>query len=127
MNKIQLKNEIVNSLKGQKEIERIIIFGSFNKSESPNDLDIAIVQNSSENRHGQIMITMVDTPAGFDQVNIAVTRVEVHKVGADASSGWVVINNNAATYDLLTLRNGASVVLGNSSLDAGLGIRFFFN
>jgi predicted nucleotidyltransferase len=36
-------------LKGQNEIERIIIFGSFNKSESPNDLDIAVVQNSSEN------------------------------------------------------------------------------
>ncbi|GMR25676.1 MAG: hypothetical protein BMS9Abin39_0989 [Ignavibacteria bacterium] len=49
MNKIELKNEIVDSLKGQKEIERIIIFGSFNQSDSPNDIDIAVVQNSSEN------------------------------------------------------------------------------
>lgn len=49
MNKIQMKNEIVNSLRGEKEIERIIIFGSFNHSEFPNDLDIAVVQNSSEN------------------------------------------------------------------------------
>ena len=49
MNKSQLKDEIVNSLKGQKEIEKIIVFGSFNKSDSPNDLDIAVVQNSSEN------------------------------------------------------------------------------
>jgi predicted nucleotidyltransferase len=49
MNKIQLKSKIVDLLKGQNEIERIIIFGSFNKSESPNDLDIAVVQNSSEN------------------------------------------------------------------------------
>ena len=32
----------------EKEIERIIIFGSFNKSDSPNDIDIAVVQNSSE-------------------------------------------------------------------------------
>jgi hypothetical protein len=30
-----------------------------------------------------------------------------------------VINNDAATYDLLTLRNGASVILGNNSLDPG--------
>ncbi|MHB1688706.1 MAG: DUF4382 domain-containing protein [Ignavibacteriaceae bacterium] len=73
---------------------------------------------SPANGQGQIMMTMVDAPAGFDQVNIAVIRVEVHKAGADSSSGWVVINNNAATYNLLTLRNGASVVLGNSSLDA---------
>ncbi len=49
MNKIELKNKIVDSLKGQKEIERIIIFGSFNQSDSPNDIDIAVVQNSSEN------------------------------------------------------------------------------
>jgi len=49
MNKNQLKKRIVDSLKEQKEIERIIIFGSFNKSDSPNDLDIAVVQNSSEN------------------------------------------------------------------------------
>jgi len=49
MNKVQIKKEIVSSLKGEKEIERIIIFGSFNKSESPNDLDIAVIQNSPDN------------------------------------------------------------------------------
>jgi len=48
MDNVEVKNRIVDSLKGEKEIERIIIFGSFNKSESPNDIDIAVVQNSSE-------------------------------------------------------------------------------
>lgn len=48
MDKIEVKNRIVDSLKGEKEIERIIIFGSFNKSDSPNDIDIAVIQNSSE-------------------------------------------------------------------------------
>ncbi|MBZ0201158.1 MAG: nucleotidyltransferase domain-containing protein [Ignavibacteriaceae bacterium] len=49
MNKTELKNRIVDSLKGQREIDRIIIFGSFNKSDFPNDIDIAVVQNSSDN------------------------------------------------------------------------------
>lgn len=49
MNKAELKARIVESLKGEKEISRIIIFGSFNKSDSPNDIDIAVVQNSKEN------------------------------------------------------------------------------
>jgi predicted nucleotidyltransferase len=49
MNKIEVKNKIVDSLKGQEEVERIIVFGSFNTSDSPNDIDIAVVQNSSEN------------------------------------------------------------------------------
>jgi Domain of unknown function (DUF4382) len=68
---------------------------------------------------GQMKVTMVDSPAGYDQINIVVTRVEVHKSGTDSTSGWVVINNISATYNLLTLRNGASVVLGNSALDVG--------
>ncbi len=49
MNKNEIKNKIVHSLKEQKEVKRIIVFGSFNKSDSPNDIDIAVVQNSSEN------------------------------------------------------------------------------
>lgn len=49
MNKLDIKNSIVEMLKGQSEIEKIIVFGSFNKTEKPNDIDIAVVQNSSEN------------------------------------------------------------------------------
>lgn len=74
---------------------------------------------SPETGQGQLRMIMVDAPAGYDEVNIVVTRVEVHKADADSNSGWFVINNDAATYDLLTLRNGASVILGSSSLDPG--------
>lgn len=49
MKKSQIKNKIVELLKNQIEIEKIVIFGSFNSAKSPNDIDIAIVQNSSEN------------------------------------------------------------------------------
>lgn len=49
MNKKELKNKIADLLKGENEIEKIIVFGSFNKSDSPNDIDIAVIQNSSEN------------------------------------------------------------------------------
>ena len=70
---------------------------------------------SPETGQGQVKITMVDAPAGYDEVNIVVTRVEVH----NSNGGWIVINNTTATYDLLLLRNGASVVLGDHPLDAG--------
>ena len=49
MNKAEVKNKIIESFKEQKEVEKIIVFGSFNKTDSPNDIDIAIVQNSNEN------------------------------------------------------------------------------
>jgi hypothetical protein len=74
---------------------------------------------SPETGQGQLKITMVDAPAAYDQINIAVNRVEVHRSGSDSSSGWFVINNNPATYNLLDLRNGVSVILGDNSLDAG--------
>ena len=68
---------------------------------------------------GQIKISMVDSPAGYNEVNIVVIRVEVHEADAESNDGWFVINNTTATYDLILLRNGASVVLGNHSLNAG--------
>lgn len=74
---------------------------------------------SPETGQGQLKITMIDSPAGYDEINIVVTRVEVHKANNDSTNGWFVINNNTATYDLLRLRNGASVILGNNYLDAG--------
>jgi hypothetical protein len=96
---------------------RLVVFISFSISA----LFILGCSDSTSPGDGQglIKITMVDSPADFDHVNIVVTRVEVHKADSDSSSGWVVVNNNLATYDLLTLRNGASVVLGDNSLDVG--------
>ena len=48
MDKTKLKNELIASLKDQDEIEKIIIFGSFNSSVNPNDMDVAVIQNSDE-------------------------------------------------------------------------------
>ena len=46
--KTSLKKEIVQSLKSEKEITKIMIFGSFLDSETPNDIDVAIFQDSQE-------------------------------------------------------------------------------
>lgn len=35
-------------MQDEPEIRKIIIFGSFVKSDSPNDIDVAVLQNSSE-------------------------------------------------------------------------------
>jgi len=46
--KNELKQQIVNSLLSSNEIQKIIVFGSFLNSKNPNDIDIAVFQNSSE-------------------------------------------------------------------------------
>ena len=45
--KNEIKQELRKLLEGQKEIERIMVFGSFLSSEDPQDLDVAIFQNSN--------------------------------------------------------------------------------
>ena len=67
---------------------------------------------------GELKITMVDNPADFDEVNVMVTKVEVHMAG-DSSENWFVVNSVPHTYNLLDLRNGASVVLGDTFLTVG--------
>lgn len=43
-----LKKELVESLRSEKEITKIIVFGSFLSSDHPQDMDVAIFQNSKE-------------------------------------------------------------------------------
>lgn len=47
-NKEKIKKDVVRCLAQDKEIKRIVIFGSFLTSPDPNDIDIAIFQDSTE-------------------------------------------------------------------------------
>lgn len=46
--KNNIKQLLINNLKNEKEIKKIIIFGSFLKSDQPHDIDVAIIQDSNE-------------------------------------------------------------------------------
>jgi hypothetical protein len=60
---------------------------------------------------------LLDAPAAYDAVNIVVDRVEVHlSNGAGKDSGWVVVNDQSQTHNLLELTNGAHAVLGEATL-----------
>ena len=43
-----LKQELVECLRSETEVQRIIVFGSFLQSDTPHDLDVAVFQDSSE-------------------------------------------------------------------------------
>jgi uncharacterized protein len=43
LSKYQIKQAIVEAIKGDAAIHKIIIFGSFLKSDTPNDIDVAVV------------------------------------------------------------------------------------
>jgi len=46
--KEEIKTKIKNMLSNEKEIQKIIVFGSFVNSSNLNDIDIAVFQSSSE-------------------------------------------------------------------------------
>lgn len=46
--KDSLKRQLVSCLVGEKEVRKIVIFGSFLKTSEPHDLDVAVFQDSSE-------------------------------------------------------------------------------
>jgi hypothetical protein len=68
-------------------------------------------------------VALTDAPAcGYDEVNVTVERVRVHRSSdAGASdSGWTdIVLNPARKIDLLSLQNGILVDLGQTTLPAG--------
>ena len=46
--KQQLKEQVVSCLSSDKHIKKIVVFGSFIKSSEPEDMDIAVFQDSKE-------------------------------------------------------------------------------
>lgn len=46
--KEQLKRDVAECLKGNADIRRIVVFGSFLTSDDPHDMDVAVFQTSSE-------------------------------------------------------------------------------
>jgi len=60
---------------------------------------------------GQINIKLIDAPATYDQIDVVVQRVEVHRKQFSAENGWTVVNDQTSTYELLHLRNGVSDTL----------------
>lgn len=48
IDKEMLKRNLVNTLAGDEQIEKIVVFGSFAYSSTPHDMDIAVFCNSKE-------------------------------------------------------------------------------
>ncbi len=72
---------------------------------------------------GVVRLSLTDAPAcGYDQVNITVEKVRVHRssTAEDSDAGWSeVVLSPARRFDLLTLTNGVLAELGQTTLPAG--------
>jgi len=72
----------------------------------------------SDTSMGSLKVSMHDAPIdSADQVNVSIKQVEINKDGSQ--DGWSVINEPDQTYNLLNLINGATAVLGDTTLPTG--------
>lgn len=75
---------------------------------------------------GYIKLNMIDAPGDYDEVNVHIVRIEVHRADADSTddgegdeSGWSVISTDTMMVDLLTLTNGQAISIADTLLPAG--------
>jgi uncharacterized protein DUF4382 len=71
--------------------------------------------NPNRTALGHVDLRLTDAPGDFDQVNVVVTGVSIHRDG----SGWESIQEDTTTFDLLTLQNGVSTTLASSDVPSG--------
>ena len=74
---------------------------------------------------GRLVLHLTDAPGDYDEVNLTVIGVRIHKADADGENdgadegGWMTVSDDTFSVDLLTLSGGNSVVLADTLLPAG--------
>ncbi len=74
---------------------------------------------SSDNSTGTLKIHLADGPGYFDKVNVTFSEVSVNSRRDSSQESWIVIKGEQQTFDLLTLSNGITSVIGEKQLDPG--------
>lgn len=67
---------------------------------------------------GTFEVRLHDAPGDYQELWVDIQRVEVNNSN-DEGSGWVTISEPGQRYDILTLTNGASELLGSAELEEG--------
>ena len=79
------------------------------------DSDTAAPQEGT----GRMQVFLIDAPGDYDEVNVEVIEVRIHRGDADSLSGWHTISLDTTYVNLLDLTGGNFAVLADSTLPAG--------
>jgi hypothetical protein len=67
-----------------------------------------------EKATSKLKIYLTDSPAVYDSVNIQFSEISAH-----IDSGWVTVQGNPVTVNLLEWNNGKSIIIGEAPVPAG--------
>ena len=81
--KEQIKRDLVEQLKGELELRKVVIFGSFTTNPDPHDLDVAVFQDSDE--------TYLPLATKYRRLTRPIARripMDILPFRADVPGGW---------------------------------------
>jgi hypothetical protein len=68
---------------------------------------------------GVVRLYLVDAPAAFEEAWVTIRRVEVSTGDEEGEESWLVLADEPGPFDLLTLQDGVSALLGETALTPG--------
>ena len=74
---------------------------------------------STDESQSRLEVRLTDSPGDYEEVNIDVQGVEIHRAEGNQSSGWVSLNVTKGVYNILLLTNGLDTLLGSAELPSG--------
>lgn len=76
--------------------------------------------DSDSNGTARLQVRMTDAPGDYEEVNVDIRSVQIHKEDTDSESGWLTLDEiNPGIYNLLKFANGADTLLASANLPAG--------
>ena len=80
---------------------------------------LAFLASCSSEDTGRIIVRMTDSPGDYEEVNIDIVDVQIHRSGGNDESGWESLNANGGVYNLLDLTSGVETVLADTEIPSG--------
>ncbi|RPI04254.1 MAG: DUF4382 domain-containing protein [Ignavibacteriae bacterium] len=73
---------------------------------------LAGCSSGGANDQGELFIKVLDAPANYQEINIVVDRVSIHRTGSTPDVGWTVVSTTSSgKFNLLHLLNGRNLQL----------------
>jgi hypothetical protein len=68
---------------------------------------------------GTLAVRLMDAPAAYQAVNIAIDSVRVHVESGDTVNGWYTISRSPAIYNVLDYGNGKDTLIAEGAIPSG--------
>lgn len=77
------------------------------------------VTSCNDEKNARVEVWLTDAPGDYQEVNIDLQRVEIHRDEKGDEQGWQSLQVTPTVYNLLDLTNGKETLLGELELPAG--------